>query len=53
MDTTGTSLILLSLLATARSEIIKPWKEWLCNYCAMGELEVNRAVEEIILFCVA
>ena len=41
MDTTGTSLILLSVLATARSEIIKPWREWLCNYCSMGELEVS------------
>ena len=42
MDTTSSScLILVSILATARSEIIKPWREWLCNYCSMGESEVS------------
>ena len=38
---TGSTLLLVSILDTARSEIIKPWKEWLCNYCAMGEWEVR------------
>ena len=39
---TRRSTVMLSCLALAgeaRSEIIKPWKEWLCNYCAMGESE--------------
>ena len=27
----------LFVAGTVRSEIIKPWREWLCNYCAMGE----------------
>ena len=30
-------LLLFTLINTASAEIIKPWREWLCNYCAMGE----------------
>jgi hypothetical protein len=25
------------LISAASAEIIKPFGEWLCNYCAMGE----------------
>ena len=46
---TGSTLVLVSILSTVRSEIIKPWKEWLCNYCAMGEWEVRRSVFTCIL----
>ena len=49
MDTTGSScLILVSILATARSEIIKPWREWLCNYCSMGESVQRRRFQVLI-----
>ena len=34
--------VLASLLgAPAAAEIIKPWREWLCNYCAMGEAALD------------
>ena len=34
----GPSLVLLiTFINIASAEIIKPWREWLCNYCAMGE----------------
>ena len=34
----GPSLVLLiTCINIASAEIIKPWREWLCNYCAMGE----------------
>ena len=29
-------IVLFSVLANVRAEIIKPWGEWMCNYCAMG-----------------
>ena len=50
---TGTSLILVSILATARAEIIKPWKEWLCNYCAMGESREWEVSRPLLLLCCA
>ena len=28
------------------AEIIKPWKEWLCNYCAMGKCVHHEDEEE-------
>ena len=37
-------VLLLLALGGARGEIIKPYGEWLCNYCAMGEI-----VEIVIL----
>ena len=37
----NTFLVLLVTLHTvARAEIIKPYGEWLCNYCSMGEIEL-------------
>ena len=33
----------LFVAGTVRSEIIKPWREWLCNYCAMGEWQWLRS----------
>ena len=30
-------VLLLTFINIANAEIIKPWKEWLCNYCAMGK----------------
>ena len=30
-------LILLLTQGCVRGEIIKPYGEWLCNFCAMGE----------------
>ena len=42
--------VLASLLgAPAAAEIIKPWREWLCNYCAMGEA----ALDNIAVACTA
>lgn len=32
-------IVLFSVLANVRAEIIKPWGEWMCNYCAMGAPE--------------
>ena len=29
-------IVLFSVLANVKAEIIKPWGEWMCNYCAMG-----------------
>merc|ERR1712110_1385416 len=38
----GPSLVLLlTFINIASAEIIKPWKEWLCNYCAMGAPETS------------
>ena len=33
-------VIMLIIVDLSAAEIIKPYGEWLCNYCAMGELQV-------------
>ena len=40
MSLTISMLLLLVIMGPRclRGEIIKPYKEWLCNYCAMGKL---------------
>ena len=43
----GPSLVLLlTFINIASAEIIKPWKEWLCNYCAMGKCVHHEDEEE-------
>ena len=34
----STFLLVMVLGSLTKAEIIKPYKEWLCNYCAMGKL---------------
>ena len=42
--------VLASLLgAPAAAEIIKPWREWLCNYCAMGEAALDNIAIDTFL----
>ena len=40
-------VLLLLALGGVRGEIIKPYGEWLCNYCAMGET-VDIGVSKIL-----
>ena len=37
MGCSSTLLLVMMLGSFAKAEIIKPYKEWLCNYCAMGK----------------
>ena len=43
----GPSLVLLITINIASAEIIKPWKEWLCNYCAMGKPNYNTTCKSL------
>ena len=40
-------IVIFSVIVSVRAEIIKPWGEWLCNYCAMGN---NNIIIIIIMF---
>ena len=39
MDPLNIILILLVTIVQVKGPIIKPYGEWLCNYCAMGKIE--------------
>ena len=41
MDLVRVAVLASVLGAPAAAEIIKPWREWLCNYCAMGEPDLD------------
>ena len=41
MDLVRVAVLASVLGAPAAAEIIKPWREWLCNYCAMGEADLD------------
>ena len=42
--------VLVLVTGVCEAEIIKPYGEWLCNYCALGNCEFFKILN-ILIFC--